>query len=120
MSATMQVESPLEQKVQKKSSKFLMRERELLERFMPGLDAALQEIPLEMLEGRDNPSIAMLKEAKGPALLIPEEFGGMGASAAQGMKVLRAVASRAPSLGIAFTMHNFSVATLVEWAVFGE
>src|SRR5439155_20341289 len=32
----------------------------------------------------------------------------------------RAVASRAPSLGIAFTMHNFSVATLVEWAVFGE
>jgi alkylation response protein AidB-like acyl-CoA dehydrogenase len=38
----------------------------------------------------------------------------------EGARTLRAIASRAPSLGIVCTMHNFSVSTLVEWAVFGE
>ncbi len=102
------------------SLNFLSAERELLERFMPGLDAALAAIPLSVLESKENPSIKLLKEFRGPALLIPKEYGGLGATAAEGLAVLRAVASRAPSLGIAYTMHNFSVATLVEWAVFGE
>jgi alkylation response protein AidB-like acyl-CoA dehydrogenase len=92
----------------------------LLERFVPGLDAALREIPLTVLEARGNPSIAIFKELKGPALLIPQRFGGLGATAPEGARVLRAVASRAPSLGIVCTMHNFSVSTLVEWAIFGE
>ncbi len=99
---------------------FLIAERELLERFMPGLDAALAAIPLSVLESKENPSIKVLKEFRGPALLIPKEYGGLGAAAAEGLAVLRAVASRAPSLGIAYTMHNFSVATLVAWSVFGE
>lgn len=99
---------------------FLRCERELLERFMPGLDAALAKLPLAVLESRENPSIKLLKEHRGPALLIPKEYGGLGATAAEGLQVLRAIASRAPSLGIAHTMHNFSVATLVAWAVFGE
>ena len=86
---------------------------------MPGLDAALLAIPLSVLEGRENPSIKLLKEFRGPALLIPKEYGGLGATAAEGLAVLRAVASRALRLGIAYTMHNFSVATLVAWAVFG-
>ena len=38
----------------------------------------------------------------------------------EGARILRAIASRAPSLGIVCTMHNFSASTLVEWAVFGE
>ena len=38
----------------------------------------------------------------------------------EGARTLRAIASRAPSLGIVCTMHNFSVSTLVEWAMFGE
>jgi alkylation response protein AidB-like acyl-CoA dehydrogenase len=99
---------------------FLGPERELLERFLPGFDAALAQLPLSVLESRDNPSIKLLKDYRGPALLIPAEYGGLGASAAEGLQVLRAIASRAPSLGIAYTMHNFSVATLVAWAVFGE
>jgi alkylation response protein AidB-like acyl-CoA dehydrogenase len=99
---------------------FLGPEREVLERFLPGLDAKLAELPLSLLESRDNPSIKLLKEYRGPALLIPTEYGGLGATATEGLQVLRAIASRAPSLGIAFTMHNFSVATLVAWAVFGE
>ncbi|MBV8314669.1 MAG: acyl-CoA/acyl-ACP dehydrogenase [Planctomycetaceae bacterium] len=62
----------------------------------------------------------MHKEAKGPGLLIPKRYGGLGATAVEAVRVLRAIASRAPSLGIVCTMHNFSVSTLVEWAVFGE
>ena len=99
---------------------FMESERALLERFMPGLDGALKGIPLGVLESENNPSIRMLKEARGPALLIPARFGGMGASAPEGLRVLRAIASRSPSLGIVYTMHNFSVCTLVEWALFGD
>jgi alkylation response protein AidB-like acyl-CoA dehydrogenase len=99
---------------------FLRTERELLERFMPGLDAALKAVPLNVLEGRGNPAVKMLKEVKGPGLLIPKRYGGMGATSPEGVRVLRAIASRSPSLGIVCTMHNFSVSTLVEWAVFGE
>ena len=38
----------------------------------------------------------------------------------EGMRILRAIASRAPSLGIVCTMHHFSICTIVEWAIFGE
>jgi alkylation response protein AidB-like acyl-CoA dehydrogenase len=103
-----------------KSPNFLGAERALLEQFLPGLDAALKAIPLGVLEGRENPSIKLLKDARGPALLIPKKYGGLGANAVEGARVLRAIASRAPSLGIVCTMHNFSASTLVEWAVFGE
>jgi alkylation response protein AidB-like acyl-CoA dehydrogenase len=120
MSASATVERALPRERRETAPRFLARERALLERFMPGLDAALREVPLTVLEGRDNPSIAMLKAARGPGLLIPARLGGMGASAVEGMRVLRALASRAPSLGIAVTMHSFSVCTLVEWAMFGE
>jgi alkylation response protein AidB-like acyl-CoA dehydrogenase len=120
----MSLAAPAEPTVQRpapaKRPNFLRAERDLLERFMPGLDAALKDIPLHVLEGRGNPAIKMFKEAKGPGLLIPERYGGMGSTSPEGVRVLRAVASRAPSLGIVCTMHNFSVSTLVEWAVFGE
>src|SRR5437762_12976043 len=97
---------------------FLREERALLERYMPGLDAALAAHPLEVLEARGNPGIKLLKDAKGPGLLIPKKFGGLGATAPEGARILRAIASRSPSLGVVCTMHNFSVSTLVEWAIF--
>jgi alkylation response protein AidB-like acyl-CoA dehydrogenase len=103
-----------------RSPNFLKGERALLERYLPGLDAALKAVPLATFEGRESPGLKMLKAARGPALLIPKQYGGLGATASEGMRVLRAIASRAPSLGIAFTMHSFSVCTLVEWAMFGE
>lgn len=99
---------------------YLRTERALLERFLPGLDEALKAIPLAVLEDRQNPGIRLFKDAKGPALLIPVRYGGMGATAPEGARVLRAIGSRAPSLGVVCTMHNFSVSTLVEWAIFGE
>ncbi|HEX6984771.1 MAG TPA: acyl-CoA dehydrogenase family protein, partial [Planctomycetaceae bacterium] len=100
--------------------RFLSSERDLLERYLPGLDAQLAAIPLDVMEARGNPAIRLFKEARGPALLIPAKYGGLGAGPVEGLRVLRSIASRAPSLGIACTMHGFSVSTLVEWAVFGE
>jgi alkylation response protein AidB-like acyl-CoA dehydrogenase len=120
MPAALLDEVKVDVQTQPKSNHFLGTERALLERFMPGLDAELKAIPLTVLEGRENPSIRLLKEAKGPGLLIPKKYGGLGATAVEGARTLRAIASRAPSLGIVCTMHNFSASTLVEWAMFGE
>ena len=55
---------------------------------MPGLDAALAALPLGVLEGRDNPSIRMLKEARGPGLLIPKKYGGLGFTNVEYQKVM--------------------------------
>jgi alkylation response protein AidB-like acyl-CoA dehydrogenase len=95
----------------------MQRERAVMERFLPGLDAQLAGLTLEQLERPGNPGIALLKAAKGPNLFIPEKLGGLGATALEGVRVARALASRAPSLGIVCTMHNFSMCTLVEYAV---
>ena len=120
MPTALQAEPKLQVQAQPKAANFLSTERALLERFMPGLDEALKAIPLGVLEGRENPSIGLLKESKGTGLLIPRRYGGLGATAVEGARTLRAIASRAPSLGIVCTMHNFSTSTLVEWAMFGE
>ncbi len=102
------------------SRNFLSLERETLERYFPGLDSELCEIPFSELESPANPGISLFKQRKGPAMLIPKAYGGMGASAVESSRMLRAIGTRAPSLGIVCTMHNFSVSTLVEWAIFGE
>ena len=120
MQTAIRVEQASPNQARPEAPRFLSAERELLERLMPGLDAGLKAIPLHVLEGRENPAIRMYKEAKGPGLLIPKKYGGLGADAVEAARVLRAIGSRAPSLGIVCTMHNFSVSTLVEWAVFGE
>jgi alkylation response protein AidB-like acyl-CoA dehydrogenase len=99
---------------------FLKRERHTLDRFLPGFDAKLAEIPLLELEKPGNPGLGLLREAEGVALLVPAEYGGKGATAQEAVQIHRAVATRSPSLGIAMTMHNFSVATLVEYLFYGN
>jgi len=99
---------------------FLKSERTTLEQFLPSFDAKLASIPLSEIEKPGNPGLALLRELEGTALLIPSEYGGRGASALDAIKIHRAVASRAPSLAIAMTMHNFSVATLVEYLFYGN
>jgi alkylation response protein AidB-like acyl-CoA dehydrogenase len=114
------ITSEMHREEQAEGPRFLQRDRAVMERFLPGLDTRLATIPLEEMERPGNPGIAILKEAKGPNLFIPKRYGGLGATAVEGIRVLRAIASRSPSLGIVCTMHNFSVCTLVEYAVFGE
>jgi alkylation response protein AidB-like acyl-CoA dehydrogenase len=103
------------QEGKEKPMNFLETERETLQVFLPFLDAQLREIPLNELEKPDNPGLAMFREANGPALLVPREFGGLGATPLDAVRIQRALAARSPSLAIAATMHNFSLATLVEY-----
>ena len=92
----------------------LNKERGTLSKLLPSLDSALSDIPLDLMEKPGNPSIAVFREAGGCGLLIPPEYGGVGATALQALHVQCAIGSRAPSLAIATTMHHFSVATVVE------
>lgn len=99
---------------------FLSRERCALETILPGLDAKLAEHPLDALEREGGPAIELFRAAGGPALLVPMEHGGRGASAVEAVRVQRAIGSRSPSLAVASTMHHFSVASLVFLSRAGE
>jgi alkylation response protein AidB-like acyl-CoA dehydrogenase len=92
----------------------LAPERKTLETFLPGLDAALAEIPMLELERHGSPGPGLYRKHGGAKLLVPQQYAGKGATAIDAIHVHRAIASRSPSLGVAVAMHNFSVATLVE------
>jgi alkylation response protein AidB-like acyl-CoA dehydrogenase len=93
---------------------FLKRERGTLEAALPSLDATLAGLSLADMEKPGNPAIGIFRDVGGSGLLIPKEYGGAGLSPLEAMRVQFAIASRAPSLAIATTMHHFSVATIVE------
>lgn len=99
---------------------FLKPERQTLESFLPGLDRRLCELPLLELERKGNPGLTLYREQRGASLLVPKEHGGAGADPLEAVRIHRAVASRSPSLAIAMTMHNFSVATLCEYLFYGD
>ncbi len=99
--------------------RFLAAERQCLERFVPGLDAQLAEIPLTTLESPGSVAIGRFRASGGPGLLVPGAHGGLGANGVEAVRVQRALASRSPSLAVATTMHHFSVAALVEVARVG-
>ncbi|UNO38554.1 acyl-CoA dehydrogenase family protein [Streptomyces sp. MST-110588] len=98
---------------------FLDVERSVLDTLLPGLDAALAQHPLMELEGPSSPAIPLFREANGPALLVPAQNTGIGATPLQAVRVQRALGARCPSLAVATTMHHFSVASLVETAKHG-
>jgi len=95
---------------------FLALERQTLETYLPGLESALVETPLQQLEGPDSPVLRWFKEKHGPGLLVPRDCKGLGARALDAVRIQRAIGSRSPSLAVATTMHHFSVASLVELA----
>ena len=94
----------------------LRTERDTLESYIPGLDKFLSEIPLLELEKPGNGALQTFRELGGPALLVPAEYEGKGASLVDAVRIQRAVGSRSPSLAVATTMHHFSVASLAELA----
>lgn len=99
---------------------FLEDARDALDRFCPKLGEALAGVPFDELEGPNSPAIRLFREAQGPGLLVPQSFGGAGANALEASHVHRALGAIAPSLSIAATMHNFSVATFVEYNLYGD
>ena len=98
----------------------LRTERDCLERYLPGLDKLLADIPLGELEKPGSDTLATFRQLGGPALLVPERFGGKGASLVDAVRIQRAIGSRSPSLAVATTMHHFSVASLVELTAAGD
>jgi alkylation response protein AidB-like acyl-CoA dehydrogenase len=98
----------------------LRAERDTLDRYIPGLDKYLSEIPLLELEKPGHGALQKFRELGGPALLVPAEYEGRGASLLDAVRIQRAVGSRSPSLAVATTMHHFSVASLVELTAAGN
>lgn len=93
---------------------FLEHERSTLNALIPGLDDALQAIPFAEREAPQSPAITLFRDCGGAGLLIPTQYAGGGATALQAVRIQRAIGSRAPSLAVASTMHQFSLMTLVE------
>jgi alkylation response protein AidB-like acyl-CoA dehydrogenase len=98
----------------------LRAERDTLDGYIPGLDKYLSEIPLLELEKPGGGALRKFRELGGPALLVPAEYEGKGASMLDAVRIQRAVGSRSPSLAVATTMHHFSVASLVELTAAGN
>ena len=99
----------------------LMRtEQDTLDAYIPGLGKYLSEVPLLELEKPGCGALAKFRELGGPALLVPAEYAGKGASLLEAVRIQRAVGSRSPSLAVATTMHHFSVASLVELTAAGN
>ncbi len=95
---------------------FLDKERAALERLLPSLGKRLADHTLAELEHPESPGLAAFREAGGAGLLVPTEHGGCGASARDAVLCTRALGAHSPSLAVAATMHNFSVASLVALA----
>ncbi|VFA94840.1 Uncharacterised protein [Nocardia farcinica] len=94
--------------------RFMSRELETAQRFVPGLDARLREVPLPVLESPDSPGLALFKEYGGPGLLIAKEAGGLGATLWEAAQIHRLLGSHSPSLAIAVNMHSCTVAAIPE------
>lgn len=97
----------------------LARHRRTLERLAPGFDRALMEIPAARRESPDGSAITCFRHLGPVALLVPAAAGGRGASALEAVQVQVALGARSPSLAVATTMHQFSVASLQALAAAG-
>ncbi len=85
---------------------------ELCDRYHPGLVKALEEIPYDRREAPDSPVVDLFREHGGTGLLVPEEFGGLGADILDAVRVQRALGACSPSLAAGVAMHHFTAAML--------
>ncbi|MGW4368832.1 acyl-CoA dehydrogenase [Nocardia takedensis] len=99
---------------------------EILEDVVPGLGENLAWTDFGRLESDSSIGLGIYRDSGATGMLVAERHGGMGASAHRALHCTRALGSLAPSLAVAATMHNFSVAALssieehfdgVEWMV---
>ncbi|WP_117208748.1 acyl-CoA dehydrogenase family protein [Allorhizocola rhizosphaerae] len=90
--------------------------RKTCEKYHPGLIRALKKLSLADRESADSQVVEIYRRHGGPGLLVPQEYAGPQASAADAVKVQRAVGSLSPSLAVASVMHHFTVAMLFSLA----
>lgn len=89
--------------------------RAITEKRLPGLIAALEQRGLMGLEKADPAELcALFRDYRGAGLIIPEAFGGVGASPAETIEILRAIGALCPSLAVMMTMHHHNIATIVQ------
>ncbi|BAJ28552.1 MULTISPECIES: acyl-CoA dehydrogenase family protein [Kitasatospora] len=86
--------------------------REVSERYHPGLAKALGELPYAEREAPGSPVIDLFRRHGGVGLLIPAEYGGLGADPLEAVRAQRALGALSPSLAAAVTMHHFTAAML--------
>jgi alkylation response protein AidB-like acyl-CoA dehydrogenase len=86
------------------------------EHYLPGLIDGLGKIPFDHREAPGGSTFPAFRDSRGPGLVIPRDYGGLGATPLDAVRVARAVGSLSPSLAVATTMHHFSVATLFTFA----
>ncbi|AZF10845.1 Butyryl-CoA dehydrogenase [Pseudomonas sp. R2-37-08W] len=95
------------------SLSLLNRSRALLQRYAPGFDERLAAIPAGQREAPQSDVIALFKQHGPVGLLVNHAAGGLGADILDAMHVQIAIGARSPSLAVASTMHQFSVASLL-------
>ncbi|MGW4051891.1 acyl-CoA dehydrogenase family protein [Streptomyces sp. NPDC004779] len=92
--------------------RLLSTERALLDQVLPGFDAKLADWGTAAAEDPRTGAVDAFRTAGGGNLLIPAALGGAGLGCRDGVRLQRAVGSRAPSLAVASTMHHYKVAWL--------
>ncbi|MEU4565256.1 hypothetical protein [Micromonospora sp. NPDC023956] len=90
--------------------------RALCESYLPGLIDGLSALPFEQREASGGATLPVFRSSRGPGLVIPKDYGGLGATPLDAVRILRAIGAHAPSLAVGTTMHHFSVATLFTFA----
>lgn len=99
---------------------FMKHERQVLNTYFPGLEDRLRSMDFSQRESNGSVVVETYREFGGPALLVPKTYGGKGATAVDAVAVHRALGLLSPSLAIAATMHDFTVAFLAEYAFYGD
>lgn len=102
------------------SMNFMKEERRIFENLYPGFAEEVLEIPLEDREGPNSDVVERFRRVNGTTLLVPREYGGTGATATEAVAVHQMLGSICPSLSVAATMHNFTVAFLAEYSFYGD
>lgn len=87
--------------------------RAVLERYAPEFDARLNALDYAQREAPEGDVIGLFKQHGPVGLLVAASAGGQGASVAEAVLVQVALGARSPSLAVASTMHQFSVASLL-------
>jgi alkylation response protein AidB-like acyl-CoA dehydrogenase len=89
---------------------FLQEERTLLNTIVPGLDALLQREGVLQMESKTPEQLKkIMQDFQLLSLWIPAEYGGKAIPPRKAIRLQTAIASRAPSMALMLTMHNFTV-----------
>ncbi|PCK01101.1 MAG: oxidoreductase [Alteromonadaceae bacterium] len=99
---------------------YLKNEWDALERYFPSLKAEVENIEFSKREGKDSDVLEVYRKNGGPGLMVSKELGGLGAGPVDAVRVHRALGALSPSLALAATMHDFTVAFLSEYSFYGN